>query len=72
METIEELVNTLTEEYNQDIITWHDIQDIIEGYFMKRAGGMKEYSKIPIRQRIQEEDAVLKQIEAGIYQREVK
>lgn len=63
---MDELIEKLVAEYKANSITWHDIQDIIEGYLMKQAGGMKEYDKIPIQQRITEENFILEKIEKGI------
>lgn len=64
---MEELIEELTNEYNEGLITWHDIQDIVEGRLMLLAGGGKEYEKIPIRERFTKEDKILKEIEKRIY-----
>ena len=60
------MIKELIEDYKADRITWHDIQDIVEGYLIKQAGGVKAYDKIPIRQRVAEENAILEEIERGI------
>lgn len=60
------LIKELINDYMEGCITWHDIQDIVEGCLMKQAGGMKEYSKIPIRERVAEENKILEKIEKGV------
>ena len=65
---MEELIEELTNEYNEGFITWHDIQDIVEGRLMLLAGGYKAYEKIPIRERFTKEDKMLKEIEKRIYE----
>lgn len=60
---MEDLIQTLVDDYVADKITWHDIQDIVEAQLVIRAGGVKEYDKIPIRERIAEENDILTKIE---------
>lgn len=60
------LIKELINDYMEGCITWHDIQDIVEGQLIIQAGGMKEYSKIPIRERVAKEDKILKRIERGL------
>lgn len=36
---MEELISKLVREYQADMITWHDIQDIVGAYVMKQVGG---------------------------------
>ena len=66
---MDELINKLVAEYRAGHLTWHDIQDLVEGYCIKQAGGFKEYSKTPIRERLATEDKILRKIESEIYQR---
>lgn len=63
---MDELIQELITDYRASRITWHDIQDIVEGQLMIRAGGGKAYSKIPLKQRIEEENKILEEIERGI------
>lgn len=63
---MEELIEELIMDYKADKITWHDIQDIVEGRLIILAGGGKAYEKIPIRERIAEENAILEAIESAI------
>lgn len=60
---MEDLIQTLVDDYVADKITWHDIQDIVEAQLVIRAGGVKEYDKIPIRERMAEENDILTKIE---------
>lgn len=60
---MEKLIEKLVAEYKADRITWHDIQDIVEAQLIIRAGGTKEYEKIPIRERITKENDILTKIE---------
>ena len=66
---MDDFIKDIITDYNEERITWHDIQDIVEGYCIKQAGGFKEYSKLPIRKRITKEDAILRKIESKIYQK---
>lgn len=60
---MEKLINELINDYKNDHITWHDIQDIVEGRLVLQAGGMKAYNEIPIKQRIKQENDILTRIE---------
>lgn len=60
------LIKELINDYMEGCITWHDIQDIVEGQLIIQAGGMKEYSKIPIRERVAKENKILEKIERGL------
>ena len=66
---MDDFIKNIITDYNEERITWHDIQDLVEGYCIKQAGGFKEYSKLPIRERITKEDEILRKIESEIYQR---
>ena len=66
---MDELIQELITDYNEDRITWHDIQDIVEGFLIKEMGGVRAYDEIPIRQRVETEDKILKRIEAEIYKK---
>ena len=66
---MDDFIKSIITDYNEEHITWHDIQDLVEGYCIKQAGGFKEYSKLPIRERITKEDEILRKIESKIYQR---
>ena len=66
---MDNFIKSIITNYNEERIAWHDIQDLIEGYCIKQAGGFKEYSKLPIRERITKEDEILRKIESKIYQR---
>ena len=66
---MEDFIKDIITDYNEERVTWHDIQDLVEGYCIKQAGGFKEYSKLPIRERITKEDEILRKIESAIYQR---
>ena len=63
---MKDLIQKLVADYKADRITWHDIQDTVEAQLIIRAGGVKEYEKIPIRQRIDTENDILTKIEKGI------
>lgn len=63
---MKDLIEKLVAEYKADTITWHDIQDQVEAQLIIKAGGTKEYNKIPIRERITKENAILEKIEKGI------
>lgn len=63
---MEDLIKKLVADYKADKITWHDIQDIVEAQLIIRAGGTKEYNKIPIRERITEENDILTKIESKL------
>jgi predicted RNase H-like nuclease len=63
---MKDLIEKLVADYKADRITWHDIQDIVEAQLIMQAGGVKEYDKIPIRQRIDNENVILEKIEKGI------
>lgn len=66
---MDDFIKDIITDYNEERITWHDIQDLVEGYCAKQAGGVKEYSKTPIRERLATEDEILRKIESEIYQR---
>ena len=66
---MDDFIKSIITDYNEERITWHDIQDLVEGHCIKQAGGFKEYSKLPIRERITKEDEILRKIESEIYQR---
>ena len=66
---MDDFIKGIITDYNEERITWHDIQDLVGGYCIKQAGGFKEYSKLPIRERITKEDEILRKIESKIYQR---
>ena len=66
---MDDFIKSIITDYNEERITWHDIQDLVEGYCIKQAGGFKEYSKLPIRERITKENEILRKIESKIYQR---
>lgn len=63
---MEDLIKNLVAEYKADHITWHDIQDQVEAQLIIKAGGVKAYNEIPIRQRIQQENDILTEIEKRI------
>ena len=46
---MDDFIKNVITDYNEERITWHDIQDMVEGYCIKQAGGFKEYSKIPMK-----------------------
>ena len=66
---MDDFIKDIITDYNEERITWHDIQDLVEGYCIMQAGSFKEYSKLPIRERITKEDEILRKIESEIYQR---
>lgn len=63
---MDELIHKLVTDYKADHITWHDIQDIVEAQLIIKAGGVKAYNKIPIHERIQQENDILTEIENRI------
>lgn len=63
---MDKIIKQCITDYKADLITWHDIQDIVEAQLIIQAGGTKEYDKIPIRQRINTENEILEKIEGGI------
>ena len=66
---MDDFINEIITDYNNGSITWHDIQDLVEGYLAKQAGGVKEYRKIPIKERLTTENEILRKIESIIYQK---
>lgn len=66
---MDDFINEIITDYNNGSITWHDIQDLVEGYFIKQAGGFKEYEKIPMKERLNTENEILRKIESKIYQK---
>ena len=66
---MDDFIKGVITDYNEAHMTWHDVQDLVEGYCIKQAGGFKEYSKLPIRERITKEDEILRKIENKIYQK---
>ena len=63
---MDDFIKDIITDYNNECITWHDIQDLVEGYLIKQAGGLKEYSKIPMKERINTENEILRKIENKI------
>lgn len=63
---MDKIIKQCITDYKADLITWHDIQDIVEAQLIIQAGGVKAYDKIPIRQRIDTENEILEKIEGGI------
>ena len=57
----------LVKDYKANKLTWHDIQDIVEAQLIMQAGGVKEYDKIPLHQRIKKETEILEKIEKELY-----
>lgn len=66
---MDDFIKDLITDYNEERITWHDIQDQVEGYLISQAGGLAEYEKIPTKERINTENEILRKIESEIYQR---
>ena len=66
---MDDFINEIITDYNNGNITWHDIQDLVEGYLAKQTGGVKEYRKIPIKERLTTENEILRKIESKIYQK---
>lgn len=63
---MDELINRLVTDYEAECITWHDIQDIVEGYIMKQDGKGMTLDINVIRDRAIKENAILEKIENKI------
>lgn len=63
---MDKIIKQCIADYKADLITWHDIQDIVEAQLIIQAGGVKAYDKIPLQQRIEKENKILEKIEGGI------
>ena len=66
---MDDFITDIITDYNNECVTWHDIQDLVEGYLIKQAGGLKEYEKIPMKERLNTENEILRKIESKIYQK---
>lgn len=68
---MDELIVELVTDYNEDRITWHDIQDIVGGYIAKTYGVI-DYNtdRDKWREVHRIENDILQAIEAQIYQHE--
>lgn len=68
---MDELIQTLVADYNEERITWHDVQDIVGGYIAKTYG-IIDYDKD--REKWREvhkiENDILQAIESEIYSHE--
>jgi hypothetical protein len=60
------LIKELINDYMEGCITWHDIQDIVEGQLIMQEGGGTAYYSLPLKQRIAEENKILEKIERGL------
>lgn len=63
---MDDFIKNIITDYNNECITWHDIQDLVEGYLIKQAGGLKEYEKISMKERLNTENEILRKIENKI------
>lgn len=63
---MDELIKQLITDYKADRITWHDIQDIVEGYIMKQDGKGMTLDINVIHNRVLKENKILEEIERGI------
>ena len=59
---MQDLIQKLVNDYNDNKITWHDIQDIVEGHVAVSHGGVGHTSKERIAQ-FKESDKILAEIE---------
>ena len=59
---MEEFIQELVNDYNADKITWHDIQDIVEGRVAVLHGGVGHTKEEMIAQ-FKESDKILAEIE---------
>lgn len=57
------LINQLVAEYRNEQLTWHEIQDIVEGYVLGKNDG---------RQNARQTDFILQRIESEIRKERVK
>ena len=67
---MDELINRLVTDYEAECITWHDIQDIVEGYVMKQDGKGMTLDINVIHARVIKENEILEKIEKEIRARE--
>jgi hypothetical protein len=63
---MDELINKLVTDYKADRITWHDIQDMVEGYVMKQDGKGMTLDINVIHTRVIKENKILEKIEKEI------
>ena len=59
---MEEFIQKLVNDYNADKITWHDIQDIVEGRVAILHGGVG-HTKEEMISQFKESDRILSEIE---------
>ena len=59
---MQDLIQKLVNDYNDDNITWHDIQDIVEGRIAILHGGVGHTKEEMIAQ-FKESDRILSEIE---------
>lgn len=62
---MQDLIQELVNDYNADKITWHDIQDIVEGHIAVLHGGVG-HTKEEIIAQFKESDKILAEIEAQL------
>jgi len=67
---MEKLINELVADYKADKVTWHDIQDIVEGHIMQQDGKGMTLDINVIHNRVLKENKILEAIEERI--KEVK
>lgn len=63
---MDELINKLVTDYKADRITWHDIQDMVEGYVMKQDSKGMTLDINVIHARVTKENKILEKIEKEI------
>ena len=63
---MDELINKLVADYKADRITWHDIQDIVEGYVMRQDGKGMTLDINVIHNRVTKENVILEKIERRV------
>lgn len=59
---MQDLIQKLVNDYNADKITWHDIQDIVEGHVAILHGGVG-HTKEEMISQFKESDRILSEIE---------
>lgn len=59
---MQDLIQKLVNDYNDDKITWHDIQDIVEGHVAMLHGGVG-HTKEEMMAQFKESDKILAEIE---------
>lgn len=61
----QDLIQKLVNDYNANKVTWHDIQDIVEGHVAVLHGGVGHTKEEMIAQ-FKESDKILAEIEAQL------